>query len=678
MNWNNIKHLYDLNRDINENLVLFIGAGASIAAPSSLPSFLNLRNTLIKYLFNGLCDLNSCKDELLETRTKPELILQTIWEYMGNKINPISGFQFAVPNLNHHYIALLCSMGVRIIVTTNFDKCIEGALDYYKFKYKVIVGAPQNEKDFFCIKKIFESKSDEVVVWKTHGDVEIVDSLCYTIEQVAKLNNSIYVKQIYELLLSSHNFLMLGYSGYDDDFFPILYNYPDRCQDYKTIYWNLYEKLKENTPPYNLKKRWKNNIKFLYGDMQDILKHLYKRSIEIPNLNEKFNWEYYLQNEINRIEIQDKILIIGKYCFLLSKLNIAEIVWKYGIGLPNISRHNKMRLITNTSRDNNVKVYVFSEAIKLEYYQVAFVTLTNLISSYNKLREYEKSNTYLQCYKKLHNTHQQFFPYYMYIELYEEYLSGKYRNNHRIFCICKELQKKVMELLWEKGDIINFVLAYSKYISKLAANYYYSIEDYTAASSYLPLLEAYNIPDHLSELYYSLAILASHLSKKTEAVKFIKLSESYLKIAYEIGVYDETKYKVLLSIIKHEFASYGTAHDAIYICKQCLEIIDSIKDCKTMDRSKEEYFGIYCTSIAYNYVIVNKLDKAQEYASQSLRYHQMCHNLQGQGRAFLALGRIYGKMKMKEKAFFYYQKSLDILKHVGENTERIKKEMSEL
>ena len=97
-----------------------------------------------------------------------------------------------------------------------------------------------------------------------------------------------------------------------------------------------------------------------------------------------------------------------------------------------------------------------------------------------------------------------------------------------------------------------------------------------------------------------------------------------------------------------------------------------------MDRSKEEYFGIYCTSIAYNYVIVNKLDKAQEYASQSLRYHQMCHNLQGQGRAFLALGRIYGKMKMKEKAFFYYQKSLDILKHVGENTERIKKEMSEL
>lgn len=678
MSWNNIRNLYYLNKDINEDLVLFIGAGTSIAAPTSLPSFLTLRNRLIKYLFDGIHGLDSYKEELLNTRTKPELILQIIWEGMGAKINPISGFQHAPSNINHHYIASLCNMGVRIIVTTNFDQCLEKALEHYGIRYKVIVGTPQNEEEYLNVKENIVNKSNDVLIWKPHGDVEKPNSLCYTIEQVAKLNNSIYLKHLYELLLSSYNFLMLGYSGYDDDFFPILYNYPSKNKVSKTIYWNSYERLKEDTPSYNLKKQWKNKIKFLYGDMRDILKKINRASIEVPNWNNNSTWEDFLQKEINKIEIDDKIIIIGKYCFSLSKCNIAQIIWKYGIDQPCIKLQNKMRLITNTTHDNNVRANVFSEAMKLGYYQVAFVTLTNLIFSYNKSNEFDKSYPYIQYFKKLHKDIPQHFPYYTYLELYGEFLKGKYKYDYRIFQLYNKLQKKRMELLWEKGDVINFILAYSKYISNLAGNYYSSDEEYEEISTFLPILESYNIPDYLSELYYSLAILSSHLSKKTDAVKFIKLAESYLEMAYKIGVYEESQYKILLSIIKHEAASYGTASEAISICKQCIKIIESIKNYNQMDRSKEEYYGIYYTTLAYNYTIINNLDMAQKYAFQSLKFHQLCHNLQGEGRAFLALGRIYGKMKMKKESHYYYQKSLNLLGHIGENIERIKEEMSKL
>lgn len=234
-----------------------------------------------------------------------------------------------------------------------------------------------------------------------------------------------------------------------------------------------------------------------------------------------------------------------------------------------------------------------------------------------------------------------------------------------------------MEKLYEKGDILNFILQYSKYIAHLAQNYYSSIEEYEKIIQFLPLIEAYNIPYNLSELYYSLAIFATHISKSKDAVKFLKLSESNLELTYKWGTYKEAQYKVLLAIIKHEMASHGTASNAISVCWECINIISTINDNENLDRTKDEYFGIYYTSLANNYLIINNLAKAEECAKKAVNFQHRCNSIRGEGRAYFALAKIYKKKKNYKESYEYFHKALTNLEIVGENVERIKKEINE-
>lgn len=678
MDWGSFFNLKSLKRDINENLVLFVGAGASISAPTSLPSFITLRNEIIRLIFNDITEFNKYLNELLNTPTKPELILQTIWDYFGYTINPIKGFEKSSPNINHHYISLLCRSGVKIIITTNFDNCIEKSLDYHGIKYIVKPGTPNNELEYNDIFNCITTNIDKVIIWKPHGDVLNPKSLCYTIEQVAKLNNSIYLKRLYNLLISNYNFLLVGYSGYDDDFFPILYNYPINNRIAHKIYWNAYDKIQTNTPPYHLKKRWKHSIKFIYGDMTNIFSRLFNINVPIFNIEQGANWKLLLKNEINKLDIDDKISIIGKYCFLLSKINIAYDIWRYGLSLKHVKLENKLRFAANTITNNQSLSKLLSESIKLNYYQISNVIIINLIvSSIKSSPNINQAYKYIRYYRQLNKQSPAYFPYHIYLSLFGEYLVTKYKNSKRISRIYSQLQKKIMEMLYENGDILNFVSQYSKYIAHLAQNYYSSIEEYDKIIQFLPLIEAYNIPYNLSELYYSLAIFATHISKNKDAMKFLELSESNLKLAYNWGTYKEAQYKVLLSIIKHEMASHGTASNAISVCWECINIISSINDNEHLDRTKDEYYGIYYTSLANNYLIINNLDKAEECAKKAVNFHYRCNSIRGEGRAYFALAKILKKRKKHKESYNYFHKALIKLEIVGENVERIKKEMNE-
>lgn len=130
---------------LNTNLVLFVGAGASMASPTNLPSFYSLRDYLIETLF---CRFSSPTDENnLEIETKPELLLQIIWEYLNDDVNPISGFKNALPNENHYNIAKTCNSGVKLIITTNFDQCIEKALKDFQIDFTVYYKSPSNQEE---------------------------------------------------------------------------------------------------------------------------------------------------------------------------------------------------------------------------------------------------------------------------------------------------------------------------------------------------------------------------------------------------------------------------------------------------------------------------------------------------------------------------------------------------
>lgn len=452
MDLSNLWNLISLKKDINENLVLFVGAGASISAPTSLPSFISLRNEIIKLLFNDITEFDEYLNELLNTPTKPELILQTIWDYFGHTVNPIRGFADSSPNINHHYISLLCKSGVKIIITTNFDNCIEKSLDYNGIKYIVKAGTPNNESEYKDIFNCITANLDQVIIWKPHGDVLSPESLCYTIEQVAKLNNSKYLKRLYSLLISKYNFLFLGYSGYDDDFFPILYNHPINNRIAHRIYWNAYDKIQTDTPPYHLKKRWKRSIKFIYGDMTNIFSHIFNNiNVPIFNVKRSSDWKSILKYEINKLDIDDKISIIGKYCFILSKTNIAYDIWRYGLSLKHIKLINRLRFTANTTTDHQSLSKLLSESIKLNNHQISNVIIVNLIVSSIRFSEnINQAYKYIRYYKQLNKQNPDYYPYYTYMNLYGEYLVTKYKDNKRISEIYCQLQKKIWKSCMKK------------------------------------------------------------------------------------------------------------------------------------------------------------------------------------------------------------------------------------
>ena len=148
--------------------VLFLGAGVSAAAPSSLP----LAGQLVKAFYDALTldpELKSFVDELpvdeipkdlLKQLGSPELIYNATSEFAADIVPEL--FRMALesnrPNINHYSVARLLEFGrIARIVTTNFDTLIEQCFDATKPKVHVHI------ED--------EGPGDEGCLWKLHGDL---------------------------------------------------------------------------------------------------------------------------------------------------------------------------------------------------------------------------------------------------------------------------------------------------------------------------------------------------------------------------------------------------------------------------------------------------------------------------------------------------------------------------
>jgi hypothetical protein len=671
-----------MNKNIfNQNLALFVGAGASIAPPSSLPSFYQLRDFITSSLFDNIPKIGI--DYTFNIQTKPELLLQIIWEYFGIKVNPINGFKYASPNKNHYLISNICKNGVRFIITTNFDQCIEKALSDSNLEYHVYHKSPSNDTELNELKQLIKDE-DKILIWKPHGDCCHTETLCYTIEQVARLNVSKFLKSIYEYILDNFNLLTLGYSGYDDDLFPILLDFPRTNKVKNRIYWNAFSKVEPNTPPYNLQKTWGKNIQILLGDIQTILanfKSEHSNSVLDITENNGYFWKKEIKSEIAKIQTDWTYTVLGQYFHRLQLFQEARSLWKYGLEDMNLSNVNKLRFDLNLLLENDLERLktIYNNSLQLNEYKISNISLSRIITCLNNSGMYYESRLYLRKYKTLINSYPTYFTYADYVKSVKDYLVAKYKRcNRRINILENAITLNSYDLSKTNGDIIGAINALNSYIASLAENNEKDPIRFKQILDYISILEAYNIPSDLASLYFTISMYASRIGDKILGLKYIDMCLLKLETCYANKVYNPDNYLELKAYILHQKSMFGTAKDAISLCEEAIVNIKTIKDFKEVSNSLEYFLGVYNSSIASNYLVLGKNAKASEYAEIALTNHIKAKDDRGEARTLITYGEILLIDGKKEKAMKAFHESYKKHLFVGENTNKIENTLKRL
>ena len=242
------RNLFSLNDAVQElkkakpnELVIFVGAGISKDPPSSCPLSKELMGRAIdsaKKAHSGLADFHSfinCRTKRIKTELFCQILHSNLREDFFAFLDILN---MGMPNSNHLNIAYIASeYKTPIILTTNFDTYIEKALDTLDkvgFKYKLHVNSAPRR-----LRKSLNNKGPEEiylpVVVKLHGSLDERASIIFTL-RLAGLRLKKDLFDLLRIVFTSYTVLLVGYSGNDDDIFPVILS---SAKSAKGVYWVL-------------------------------------------------------------------------------------------------------------------------------------------------------------------------------------------------------------------------------------------------------------------------------------------------------------------------------------------------------------------------------------------------------------------------------------------------------
>jgi hypothetical protein len=234
--------------------VLFVGAGISRAAPTSLPLASPILTKTLEHLqsdpdvaaiIDG-ADLSEVLRDMLSLLPRPgfppERVYDAIFEYVGRRALAVFDCLAGdiIPNANHRIIAALACRGAKVL-TTNFDTCIERA------------GAPHE-----C-------------VWHVHGSIDCPDEIVATMRNLGEA--AFDLEKIDHLVkqLEGRTVLFAGYGGTDPDLIPAF-----RRARPAQVFWNVfsteeYEKRKDAEPWSSLARHCSSFTQLVGDSFADVL-----------------------------------------------------------------------------------------------------------------------------------------------------------------------------------------------------------------------------------------------------------------------------------------------------------------------------------------------------------------------------------------------------------------------
>ena len=283
-------------------LVVFCGAGISVAKPCCNPTFNGLKKYIIETFINKLINKNwPITDKLIERKNqfinmdiRPETFLWILDNYIDHDITTsiINSLDAGSPNMNHKIIKLLSQEHIiKAIITPNFDTYIEKELLNETIDYYVI-------RDYHEITQ----NDNSLLILKPHGCLSKPDSLKFRIDNIQSLNYSL--EAVLSKLLMSAPVLIAGYSGFDEDILPIIQKslsssiyssiiviYPGSPSNEPIQLWNI-DELKTSR---------------VYANTTDVLKYLFLRlGKNTGNINAisdytDNNWQEVIYRHVNKL-----------------------------------------------------------------------------------------------------------------------------------------------------------------------------------------------------------------------------------------------------------------------------------------------------------------------------------------------------------------------------------------
>lgn len=201
-------------------LVVFAGAGISMPPPSSLPSWYLINEVVLESLaqrlepFAGAHFSEEVRQQLIATRNdktrhfSPDYHAQIIEDECGpDYFRVLQALDAEEWNGCHAAIAALAKAGfVAAVVTTNFDRLLERALDAVGVQPRVYRKREEYES--------WHVDEDPLAIIKVHGSVENLDSMVDTLRQRLMGRPEPLERGLIELL-KRHHVLFAGFSGAD-------------------------------------------------------------------------------------------------------------------------------------------------------------------------------------------------------------------------------------------------------------------------------------------------------------------------------------------------------------------------------------------------------------------------------------------------------------------------------
>jgi len=238
---------------LQEPFILFCGAGISVEAPTLIPSWNSLRDTILSAICESDNYLSELLPELLGQNIKPEIVFSAfnkqIPKFVNTIVSPLTSIE---PNQNHIIIAKLAKLGLlRTIFTTNWDTCIEKALLNENVSF--LQFTEEDLKDPFDMLKSI--KLEKLHIFKLHGCASKPSSIIATIEDLTK-QKPMKWRTILKFYILSSNSIFWGFKGSElnlGDYLGITHKGPiennviitgeiDNKNLNKYIFWDEYEK----------------------------------------------------------------------------------------------------------------------------------------------------------------------------------------------------------------------------------------------------------------------------------------------------------------------------------------------------------------------------------------------------------------------------------------------------
>lgn len=295
----------------SNSLALFVGAGISISAPSSCPSWFDLTKIFLRSIIRTagldnnpsvLQSVDLLPDLMMATFRRPEHTFQVLQDVIGSEVlEGLALLQTGGPNTNHLLIGgSLWLGGLRAVLTTNFDQHLERVAQIYES-----IGASPSGRQFVQISgKDVAGLSDESsrLLWLVHGSLGDLSSMVATIRSTGTgLNDE--AASFLQSLLKQNTMLVVGYSGNDEDIMNVLMD-PATIKSAKGIIWQVMDlsQVHGGSAPAQLAAAYGERFKVVVTTAEEIFGWIFDPLLvgdeQVKNYEESIVW---LQRQSQRL-----------------------------------------------------------------------------------------------------------------------------------------------------------------------------------------------------------------------------------------------------------------------------------------------------------------------------------------------------------------------------------------